>query len=733
MFGFSIWRKVYFLRIIARRAVAAKILRVFELSDERVITLQQLSAMLDASNVDMRCLLQEALRYLMLRGHIEEAYPYKYRLCRKEYIMGVVDVAKDNAQSRTLISLYHKKPIFILPDKLRGALPGDTVWAALHLDSLKGQVAEVTRVVKFACRRFSGSIEIARERAWFIPEQDIYRDIVVPLNKLGGAKDGDAVMVEIDEFTESFRTMHGKVVQVLGARKDRHVDFVLKLEQQGFSQLFTPELTQLAQRIAAEKGEIPLSEYEQRRDLRDVLTFTVDPKDVHEIDDAISIRQFSSGRWEVGVHIADVSHYIPQGSAIDLEARRRGTSVYLYDKVIPMLPQEIVELCTLLPREDKLAFSVIFEFSEKWELLNFWMGKTIIRSDQNFSYHEVSYIIAANEGRYARDIQVLYSIATMLKQRRAENGALFFHSAPELKFDFDDNSFPIRVHVNQRNEATMMVEELMLLANRTVAQRIGKRGTQKSDRPFVYRVHGLPHRTHFDEFVRVAQRFGYVVGDTSTNKQIALQLSSLLEQAKGKPEETLLASLALKAMSKARYTHKPKAHYGLAFEYYAHFTSPMRRYADLAAHRLLEGYHINRASAREVDEEEIEKLCAHLTLQQQRADLLEDECRREKAAEYMESRMNHLFTAVIFNFGDRTMSVELRENGICGQIFYADLIDDQYFLNRDTYTVIGMQGRATYRLGDWVRVKPLRINEYSKNICFSIEGRLEEEHDARRS
>jgi len=706
---------------VARQHVANKVLRVLEQSPERVLSIAQLSERLDAYDLSSRCLVQEALFLLQINRQVEEVHPYEYALKNDKRVVGTLSVGACSGQI-TLLSLHHEQPILV--QTLRGAKCGDTVEGVLKKDDKGRTYAEVLRVLRMAQRRLIGTIAMLRECAWFLPEENLYRDVQVPLLLLDGAKDGDAVVVEIDERTQGLTTMQGKVVRLLGSRHESQTHFAMRLERYGFSLNFKDEVEAEARRTAIVYEQRKFTDTIQRRDMRGVPTFTIDPVDAHEIDDAISVQKLRDGGWEIGVHIADVSHYVKPGSLVDDEAYRRSTSLYLPDKMIAMLPSEITDMCSLEPHEDRLAFSVIFKFTRSGQLTGRKVERTVIRSQRKFSYDEVAFALEHYRGEYLEELQVLSTFAQCMKVARTANGSLFFFGYPELKFDFDDRAYPIRAIPRPYNSAMKLVEEFMLLANRTIAQAIGKYGNKKDERPFVYRVHGFPKAARFSEFVRVARNLGYTYADTGSNNERAKQLNRILTESYGKPEENLLATLALGSMSRACYNHQQRSHYGLAFEYYTHFTSPLRRYADIMVHRLVEHYLFKQGAPEQVDEGALRGACRHINQQQQRADNVVNEAVRQKSALYMADKVGQTFEAVIFNLTERFMLVQLRETGIYGRVFYADMVDDRYFLSKQFYTVEGTATGNTYHLGDVLLVYLLRVDMFNYQICFTVAAKL---------
>jgi ribonuclease R len=692
------------------------------MSADKNVSAAQLCIQLGVHDVDSRCRMQEALRFLQLRGYIEERFPDRYRLRRKDVITGVIDIVSDNTPA--ILSIYHKKPVPVAREHLRGASYGDTVYAVVKNDEHNRPLAEVVRIIRFAQRSMPGTIEVLQEKAWFIPDQNVYRDIMIPLNKLNGAEDGDAVVVELEAKSQQQRTLHGRVTEVLGKRGDPHLDMAIRMKRYNFSFFFSATQEQDALNAIAEAQHPAHAESFPRVDLRGVPTFTIDPPGCTDIDDALSIRKMPNGNWEIGVHIVDINYYLRQGSALDKEAALRGTCVYLANRMIPMLPLPLIAHCSLSAGHDKRTFSMMFEVDTTGKVLHGRLEKTLIRSQRQFSYAEADQIIKSGKGELVEELQQLTRVAQQLRNNRFRNGAISFEGRTQVHFEFDAHEHPVNTFVYRPNRATSLIEEFMLLANRSVAEKICKNSfcAPKTKRPFIYRVHGLPNPTRFDRFVHMIRYLGYPIGEVYSSRTLAHQMSRLLNSVRGQPDERLLNLLALQSMARARYTASCKAHYGLGFGSYTHFTSPLRRYADVVVHRLMEHYilHERNTPLPGYEQEELEKLCDYLTQQSNKAREAEEEYIHRKAVEYMEDHVGELFAAKIYNIDEREIKIELTDSGITGRVYIAKIEGRDCFYDPQNCRVTNPVNTVDYKLGDNVLVASNHVDRFSKDILFSI-------------
>jgi ribonuclease R len=561
---------------------------------------------------------------------------------------------------------------------------------------------------------FTGIIQLTPKFAFLVPDnKKMNHDIFIPLDQLNGAKDKMKAVVKITDWPATSKNPFGTVVSVLGVQGEHLTEMNAVLAEYGFPLAFPKEVESESNAISTKITDADIS---SRRDMRKILTFTIDPFDAKDFDDAISFQTLANGNFEIGVHIADVSHYVRPNTALDKEANERGTSVYLVGKVIPMLPEKLSnELCSLRPKEDKLTFSAIFEIDKNANVISEWFGRTIIHSDRRFTYEEVWEIIQAQTGDHVSEILKLNELAHILRSARFKNGAINFESA-EVKFNLDDTGKPIGVYVKERNDAHKLIEDFMLLANRKVAEFIAKKGSKKSPLTFVYRSHDAPKEEVLEGFAKFAARFGYKI-QTKNHAEISKSLNLLMSDVEGKKEQNVLTQLAIRSMAKAIYTTKKTSHYGLAFDYYTHFTSPIRRYPDVMAHRLLQHYLDGQKS---VDAEVYEKMCLHASQMEKRAADAERLFVKYKQAEYLADQINTEFAGIISGVTEWGIYVEIVENKCEGMIRLRDIDDDFYVLDQANYCIIGQRKRRKYQLGDEVRIKVRKVDLAKKQIDFQL-------------
>lgn len=606
-----------------------------------------------------------------------------------------------------------QQDILVRPADFNTALHGDTVRVELTGDGKKGhrQRGVITQVVERKQTEFIGHLEISESFAFFIAETDKpMPDIYVPLQQLNGATNKDKVVVRITQW-ERNKKPSGEVVQVLDVSNEH--DFAMKeiLLENGFPIPFPDDAIEEAERLPDIISE---KEIGKRKDCRGMLTFTIDPIDAKDFDDAISFRELKNGLYEIGVHIADVSHYVEAGSALDKEAYERATSVYLPDRVNPMLPERISnELCSLRPHEDKLTFSAIFQISPKAEVKQFWLGKTIIHSDHRFTYEEAQEIIEKKEGLHADVILTLNDIAQRFRKQRFKKGAINF-SSQEVRFKLDENAKPIGIIVKESKEAHQLIEEFMLLANRVVAESVAKIKVNKQEVPFPYRVHDTPDEEKLAPFIEFAKKFGHKF-DTKSPEAIAASFNRLLEDAHGKPEQHVLEQLGIRTMAKAVYTTDNIGHYGLGFKHYCHFTSPIRRYPDVLVHRILEQC-LNKDIT--VDKK-LESKCKHCSERERAAMDAERAANKYKQVQYMSEFLGEEFEGVISGVAAFGFWVETIEHKCEGLVSINSLLEyDDFRLIETDYALVGRRTGRAFRMGDKVWVKVISTNLAKRQIDY---------------
>lgn len=557
-------------------------------------------------------------------------------------------------------------------------------------------------------------VKLSERFAFFIPDdRKMMHDIFIPISELNGAKNGIKAVAEITDWPTEAKNPIGRIKHVLGAQGENDTEMNAILAEYGFPLSFPAEVEHEAEAIS---GVISEHEIAKRRDFRNITTFTIDPFDAKDFDDALSFKQLDNGNYEVGVHIADVSHYIAPDSALDKEALERATSVYLVDRVIPMLPERLSNgLCSLRPKEEKLCFSAVFELDENAYVINEWYGKTVIYSDRRFTYEEVQEVIENKAGEFVDEILKLNALAYKLRERKFKNGAISFE-ATEIKFKLDEHGKPTGVYVKERKDAHKLIEDFMLLANRKVAEHVSKMGKGKHKYTFVYRAHDSPKPDALANFAQFAARFGYKV-NTKSDKETAKSLNFLMEDVEGKKEQNVLTQLAIRSMAKAIYTTKTSSHYGLAFDHYTHFTSPIRRYPDVMVHRLLFHYLNGGQSA---NAEHYEKLCSHSSQMEKKAADAERASIKYKQAEYLKDQVGNMFTGIISGVTEWGMYVEIIENKCEGMIRLRDISDDFYTLDEKNYAIIGQRKKKIYQLGDEVQIRVKNVDLTKKQIDFSL-------------
>ena len=608
------------------------------------------------------------------------------------------------------------EPIFIAERRSAHAMHGDKVKISLTAKRKGRKVeGEVIEIIQRAKETFVGTLRVEKNYAFLLTEdRTLANDIFVPRDMLKGGKDGDKAVVKVTKWPEDAKNPIGKVVDILGQAGDNTTEMHAILAEFGLPYVYPKNVEAAADQIS---DIITPEDYAEREDFRNITTFTIDPKDAKDFDDALSIRPIKPGLWEVGVHIADVTHYVKEGSCIDKEAEKRATSVYLVDRTIPMLPERLCNLlCSLRPNEEKLAYSAIFEMNDKAEVKKSRIVKTVIKSDRRFTYEEAQAVIETGEGEYKDEILKLNELAQILRQNRMASGAVDFDRV-EVRFEIDEKGKPLSVYFKESKEANKLIEEFMLLANRTVAERIGKVGKDSKAKVFPYRIHDLPDSDKLDNLNWFVNRFGYKIRTSGSKTEVSKSLNKLLKEVHGKKEQNLIEMISLKAMQKAKYSTHNIGHYGLAFDYYTHFTSPIRRFPDMMVHRLLARY---LAGGRSAQEAKYEDLCDHSSNMEQIAANAERASIKYKQVEFMGERMGQEFDGTISGVTEWGLYVEVNENKCEGMIPMRELDDDFYDFDEKAYCLTGRRYHKKYSLGDPVRIKVVRANLERKQLDFAL-------------
>ena len=630
----------------------------------------------------------------------------------QEMYKGVLEVTRSGVGFVVVEDLH--TDILVRPNDFNTALHGDSVRVTIK-PSREGRrmQGEVVQVLERKQSEFIGKLQMNKGFAFFVGERDSkIPDIFIPEKNFNGAEDGSRVVVKITEWEQgSGKRPLGEVVTVLDGIDDNDMAMKEILLENGFPLEFDDEALEEAARIP---DVITQKEIDKRKDFRNILTFTIDPVDAKDFDDAISIRVLKNGNYEIGVHIADVSHYVQPGTKLDEAAYGKATSVYLPDRVNPMLPEEISNvLCSLRPHEDKLTFSAVFQMTPKGQVKQYWLGRTVIHSDHRFTYEEVQEIIEKQQGQYLDEIMLLNSIAQRLRKKRFQSGAINF-SSQEVRFKLDENRKPIGIVVKESKEAHQLIEEFMLLANRYVAENVSKIKINKKPIPFPYRVHDLPSEEKLLPFMAFARKFGHKF-DTSTPEAIAASFNQMLEDAHGKPEQHVLEQLGIRTMAKAAYTTENIGHYGLGFENYCHFTSPIRRYPDILVHRVLSQILTDNIKP----DKKMDQMCKHCSERERAAMEAERAGNKYKQVEYMRNFLGDEFEGVISGVASFGFWVETIDHKCEGMVSITSLAEyDEFRLVQEDYTLVGARSGRKFRMGDRVRIKVIAANLDKRQLDY---------------
>jgi len=632
---------------------------------------------------------------------------------KKKYITGTVEMKKTG--KAYIISDEGGDDIFIASNNTNHALNGDQV-KVLLFPKRKGHKPEgqIIEILKRKKTSYVGILEIGKNFGFVVADnQAMPYDILVPKSELKKAKHGEKVVVNITDWPKHANNPVGEITDVLGKPGNNDVEMKSILADFDFPLSFPAKVEQEAEKIPE---EISKEEISHRKDYRKVWTITIDPVDAKDFDDAISLLKLGNGLWEVGVHIADVTHYIKPDTLLDAEAYKRGTSVYLVDRVIPMLPEKLSNgVCSLRPNEDKLTFSAIFKMNDKAEVLSQWFGKTVTRSNRRFTYEEVQQIIETEQGEFVENILKLNDMASILRNARFKNGAINFNT-PEIRFKLDETGKPIETYVKESKEANHLVEEFMLLANKSVATLIGKPQNNKKPKTFVYRVHDEPNPEKLNTFTQFLNRLGYSL-EIQSRDTLARSFNHLFDQIKGRGEENMIETIAIRTMSKAYYSTDNIGHYGLSFPFYTHFTSPIRRYPDMMVHRLLERY---LEGKRSVKKEVYEEKCEYTSEMERRAAEAERASIKYKQVEFLLDKVGKTFDGLISGVSKWGIFVELVESKSEGLVRFNDMKDDYYYLDEDNYQIIGKRFGQKLRLGDPVRVLVKNVDMENRQLDFEL-------------
>ncbi len=658
--------------------------------------------------------LSEILDFLVTTGVAQRLRNGAYKFHAKTLVKtGTVDHV--SARFAFIVAGDGEDDVWVSSDALHGALDGDTVKVAVYTHSLgRRPEGEVIEVLQRKRDEFVGVMEMRAKYGFVVPDnRKMYTDIYVNKGDLNGAQEGDKVVVKVTQWPDAEgKKPEGTVTRVLGKAGEHEAEMHSIMAEFGLPFEFPTEVEAEANAIST---EIPAAEIAKRRDFRDVTTFTIDPVDAKDFDDALSIRQLENGNWEIGVHIADVTHYVTQDTELEREAFRRATSVYLVDRTIPMLPEKLSNgLCSLRPHEDKLTFSAVFELDDKGKIKDQWFGRTIIHSDRRFSYEEVQEILETGEGEFAGELQLLNKLAYKLRETRFKKGAVNFETI-EVKFKLDEKGVPLAVYPKIRKDAHKLIEDFMLLANKQVAEYVYKKKKGENKLTMVYRIHNAPDEEKIKTFSTFVRKFGYTL-ETEPEK-VSKSLNAFIENLEGKPEQFTLQNLAIRTMAKARYSTDPVGHFGLAFNHYTHFTSPIRRYPDMMAHRLLQRYLDEEESAKK---EAFEDKCKHSSEREKVASDAERASIKYKQVEYMKNAEDKEYEGIVTGVTEFGVFVEIIETRCEGMVRMSDLDDDYYELDEKNYRIVGRRNGRIIAFGDKVMVTVQETNLDKRTIDLAI-------------
>ena len=697
-----------------KKKLRNKILGFFSNNKTKSYNYKQISRRLEIKDDVTKQLINEVLRELAKNNTLTEISTGKYKLKSKSgYIIGKVDFTAFG--DAWIISDDIGDDVYIKRNNLKHALHDDIVkvymFAGKNARRLEGQITEIISREK---KLYTGILEMSGDNAFLICDnRKMHYDLFISANKLKGAKDGYKVSGRIIDWPDSAKSPFGEIVDVFGEPGVNETEMHAILTEYGFPYKFNPALDKLAERI---NETISKEEYSKRKDFRKTTTFTIDPDDAKDFDDALSVKKLKNKNWEIGIHIADVTHYVKENSELDKEAYDRATSVYLVDRVVPMLPERLSnKICSLRPNEEKLCFSVTFEINNNAEIIDAWCGKSVILSDRRFTYDEAQAIIESGIGDYSEEMTLLNKLAEGFRKQRFEKGSFAF-ARDEVKFKLDKRSVPISVYFKEPKEANWLVEEFMLLANKYIAEIIASPNDKSTRKNFVFRIHDEPDKEKISDFSNLVRKFGYSI-QTDNQHLLSKSINKLMKNISGKAEQNMLETIAIRTMAKAVYSSHNIGHYGLGFKYYTHFTSPIRRYPDVLVHRLLHRYLQN---GKNVDSESIEKQCEHCSNMEDKATSAERASVKFKQLEFLKDKIGKQYEGFISGVSEWGFYVEIIENKCEGMVPMRELDDDFYELDKKNYCISGKRTNKRFTIGDKVKIEIVRISMQKKQMDFRL-------------